>query len=267
MLRRFFFSIALLFAGTLTALAAYPYDSVCEVAVPNGRQMNAGSATLIAVTEDKALLLTCQHVVLSVGKTVHVNWAATGETSRGKVVAIGKNGLDIALIVCPRPEGLEPVPVASFDPRKDEPILNIGYPGVQGFVAWQMGTVISLNTTDLRYTCRPISGMSGGATLDMYGNLVGVIQYYNPKGGGSTGGRKMLEFLRDYILSGKVKWVADHPQHEVVAPTPPEAIELKAPEEWRAFLIYLYTEYDDGPLAYWLEQFDPQPTEAPKVAA
>lgn len=110
MLRRLFLSIVLLVSCTATVIAAYPYDSICEILVESGRGYSGGSATLIALSDDQALLLTCQHVAERAGKTVKINWAATGETMTGKVIRVAPNGLDAALIVCPRPEGLRAVP-------------------------------------------------------------------------------------------------------------------------------------------------------------
>ena len=257
MLKRFILSIVLLAASCTAALAAYPYDSVAEILVDVGQQYAGGSASLIATTEDQALLLTCQHVVQRVGNTVLINWVATGEEVEGKVVAIGKNGLDVALVVCPRPADLRAIPVSSFKPCKDEQIINIGFPGLQEVLEWQVGTVTSLDETDLRYTCRPITGMSGGATLDVYGNLVGVIQYYNPDGGGSTSGVDMLVFLRDYVRSAAVKWAADMPEKVKKLGTPTDVPEVGAPESYREFLIYLYQEYQDGPIREFLEYTTP----------
>lgn len=253
MLRSLFLSIALIVASAATALAAYPYDSICEILVPEASGYSGGSATLIAVSDTQALLLTAQHVVSRPGKSVKISWPATGAHSKGKVIRIAPNGLDAALILCPRPDGLRPVPVAPIDPCKSEYIVNAGFPGITGTLEWQAGKVTDLTKVDLRYSCRPIPGMSGGCTFDQYGNLVGIIQYYSREGGGSTSGVAMLTFLRDYILENTVAWEADYPQRETFLEQGTPESQIVAPSAWNEFIVYLYEEYETGPFREFLD--------------
>ena len=253
MFKRLLLSLTLLLSTVAVSLGAYPYDSVAEILVQEGNQYAGGSATLIAVTNEQALLLTCSHVAMQVGKGVKINWTATGEQAMGKVIRIAPNGLDAALIICSRPKGLRAIPVAPIDITITETIVNAGYPGVTGTLEWQRGDVQSLDSDTLWYSCRPVPGMSGGATFDQYGNLVGVIQFYTLDGGGSTSGRDLLFFLKRYILETQVSWVADFPQYEVLLLAAPEETNVNGPEPFDVFLQFIRDEYNSGPLAYGVD--------------
>jgi hypothetical protein len=221
---------------------------------------SSGSATLIAVSEDQALLLTCQHVVRNKGKKAFVHWAATGETGEGKVVRIGSNGLDVALVVVPRPKGLRAIPVTSANGCVDEYIINAGYPGVTGTLEWQKGKVKYLENHQVIYTCRPISGMSGGATFDKYGNQVGVIQFYRRTGGGSTSGPALMSFLAKFIQdNSKTGWYGPAHQREVDIPDAPASQLITAPAKWNDFLDFIVKEYN-APKEVLLDK-DVEPTE------
>lgn len=239
MIKRFILALFLIIPSTLL-FAGYPYDSVCEIRVDRG----GGSATLIAVSDDKALLLTCQHVAERVGDKVKVNWAATGEEGAGAVVAIGEKGLDIALCVVPRPLGLLPVPVTMPSRTKSGPITNIGFPGMTGVLGWQRGEIISISSDELRYDCRPIPGMSGGATLDQYGNVIGVITRYGRSWGLSTSGTDMMYFLRNYAQThAEAGWVMDAPETTLQLSAAAPAEQVVVPEDWDEFEMYIFWEY------------------------
>ncbi len=218
------------------SFAAYPYDSVSEVVVPNARfipgvghiKANAGSATLIAVSTDQALLLSCKHVAIEAGKEVRVYWPATGEKSVGEVLLVGEHQ-DIAMCICPRPKGLRPIPIRA--PRVGSTITNAGYPGAHSILEWQRGRVSSIGKSRMQYSCKPRPGMSGGATFDEYGNQVGVIIEYWPWGGVSASGPDMLKFVGRFIKSQtEVQWKVPDCQTEVkLTPAPPE-MEIKEVE-------------------------------------
>jgi len=233
-------AIVLLLCSCAGAFAAYPYDSICEIRI--GR--SGGSGTLIAVSETQALVLTCQHVAERPGMTVRINWAATGEQSEGKVLAIGANRLDIAVVICPRPTGLLPVPVTIPSWVSTKKIINAGFPGLTGTLEWQTGKVVGIDSEEIRYSCRPIPGMSGGATLDQNGNLVGVITRYGPRYGLSTSGTDMMIFVARFMKTTTIKtWKTGIIDYSDVAPDGPEATNIKAPDDWHQFQWFVWEEY------------------------
>jgi len=224
--------------------AAYPYDSVCEITAPTRdlTKNSGGSATLVAVSPDKALLLTCQHVVLFKDNTVQVTWTATGEQSEGVVVAVGADGLDVALVVCPRPKDIRPVPMARPYLTMSGRITNVGYAGHRGILEWQTGKLNSIGYSSIKYSCRPVPGMSGGATFDQYGNLIGVIISYSRYGGRSTSGVAFLKFLRGY--DAKEDWKAAIPAFKDPIPGGQEEHEISAPKDWAEYRMFLFIFYD-----------------------
>lgn len=239
-MKRFVLAVCLLLCSCAGAFAAYPYDSICEIRI--GR--SGGSGTLIAVSETQALVLSCQHVAERPGMTVRINWAATGEQSEGKVRAIGDNGLDIALVICPRPEGLQPVPVTLPSWVSTKKIINAGFPGLTGTLEWQTGKVLAISTEEIRYSCRPVPGMSGGATLDQNGNLVGIITRYGPRYGLSTSGTDMMNFIARFMKNTEVKtWKAGIIDYAEEAPEGPKETYIDAPEDWYEFNQYIWDHY------------------------
>lgn len=202
---KYFLTILFSLIGSVS-LAAYPYDAVCEIQV--GRY--GGSGTIIAVSETQALVLSCEHVVKSPGRRVKAYWPNVpgGFTSYGKSIAVG-GSQDIAAFITQRPPGVRPVVVRL--PRWDTgPFTNVGFPRGRGSLEWQQGKYRKLTSTRLYYTvARPVSGMSGGATFDRFGSLVGVIIQHRKYGGVSTSGRKMMEFLDKFRL--KEGWQVGQP--------------------------------------------------------
>lgn len=243
-MKRFFLSAVLSLYICASAFAAYPYDSICQVI--SGR--SGGSATLVAVSDTHALLLTCQHVVHKAGNNVYIHFTSTGEKLHGIVVEVGKNGFDIALVLCPRPKGLRPVPVTLPNWRDTGCITNAGYPGLTGTLEWQTGELRSLGTDVMTYTCRPIPGMSGGATFDQYGNLVGVITRYARRFGQSSSGPDMINFLSKYVQETKPSsFKSSFPSYQDPVPAGPPETLIITPEPYAEWLPFIWEKYNIQP--------------------
>lgn len=260
------FVIALCVTPQGWCMAAFPYSSVCEILVESGNGYAGGSATLIAVSEDQALLLTCEHVALEAGKEVKINWASLGQLSTGKVLLVGV-GQDIAMCICPRPPGLRPVAVKA--PVLGGVIVNAGFPGITGTLEWQVGTVTEITETEVTYTCRPIPGMSGGATFDSHGNLVGVITHYGWDSGGSASGSKMIEFVNKFMATTDVQWCQGVEEVDTAIEVAPAEDKINAPEPYFEFVEFIYTEYT-GPDTPWSPLLGPKPepiVEEPEVVS
>ena len=271
-----FLTIPILLLALLatSCLGAYPYDSVAELMVKQGNGYNGGSGTLIAVSDTMGLILTCRHVVLTPGNIVKVHWAATGEITTGKVVKVGQTQ-DIALVICPRPRELRPVPHTM--PTYGRRIINAGYPGVKGVLEWQEGQIKSLTDSQVFYTCRPIPGMSGGVTFDKFGNLVGVITHYQPNGGISSSGVQMIKFIGEFLEKPVRVW--DLPGCQCEEGILPGVLEQQItqpsdPYAFRLFLWFNYTGPASGswstplyPLRYELEVLEEPTHQIERLAA
>jgi hypothetical protein len=258
---------AFLFLSPTLSWAAFPYDSVCEILVEDGNYWAGGSATLIAVSDSKALLLTCKHVAQEPGNEVLINWASTGEQSVGRVIAVGTKQ-DIAMVICPRPIGLRPVPIAQADMEETGKITNVGYPGITGTLEWQTGLLNWVSEYEIDYSCRPIPGMSGGATFDQYGNICGVITHFRPRSGGSASGVKMIEFIRyvkaHYEPSKKVTWETPKPETEKLLGTGEPYTELIMPENPLDFCDELEKRLAIPSTSPLVTQFQPEVTDTPQ---
>jgi hypothetical protein len=196
MIRRSLLAVCLVLLSSLQALAAFPYDSVCAVVI-NGRI--GGSGTLIAVNEDKAVILTCRHVAMRVGNKAECTFL-NGVTVSGRVHAIHPDRLaDMALLVMDRPEGVEPVPMAVAS-EGTAPFVLTGYPSYsRDKLRWQLGDFYSVSKSELIVTCRPEKGMSGGAAFDRYGRVIGVVAAYGPNYGVVGGGTEWINWVEKYI--------------------------------------------------------------------
>ena len=243
-MKRFLLVLAIFFSAYTGTFAAYPYDSVCEILVKARQGYNGGSASLVAVSETQALLLTCEHVCEEAGKEVKILWPATGEKMVGRVLKVGR-GLDIAICICPRPKDLRPIPVAYPNIITSGVITNAGFPGVTGTLEWQQGKLQGIDYDQIYYSCRPIPGMSGGATFDQYGNIIGVIVAYGREHGFSTSGKAMAIFLADYMINHKVvDWSPGKVQEEVLLDPPPAEDMIRAPKDYEEFHKIMEEDYE-----------------------
>lgn len=252
-MKRFLLGIVLTLCVCCNLFAAYPYDSIAKIVVGK----SGGSATLVAVTDSEALLLTAAHVAMRVGNNVRVVWPS-GDRSTGKVIELGKYKYDIAMVLCPRPKGLRPVPITLPNSLSTGRITNIGYPGNLG-LEWQTGELYGISRGQITYSCRPIPGMSGGATLDQYGNLIGVITRYGPRSGESSSGTDMMNFVSRYMKSAQAKtWETQAASFSEPVAKGKSEQEILAPDDWESYILYIG-------LVYNVHPFEPEPEPLPEV--
>lgn len=178
--------------------AAWPSQlyAVVEIGCPGW----TGSGTVVATTESKCLVLSCRHVSDHVGMAVTVKFAYLETAIPGKVVYVLRGSdytTDLALIVCPRPRQAVPVKVAKFDPHNG-PWFSVGWRDGKLRLATateaheEVGGIIESNVPF-------VQGMSGGATFDRYGRLVGVVVASDFKSVGiSSDGPQLRALLRKY---------------------------------------------------------------------
>lgn len=154
------------------AQAAYNPDfSICEIRVDN----RGGSGTLIGVTNEWALVLTARHVAGNAGAKASITWPSTGERMDGEVIKVvsgNDTASDMALIICKRPDKLQPIPIAKFDPRAG-PWRSVGYRDHHFYESF--ADEAHEENGAIRLNAPFIQGQSGGAVLDRNGHLVGII--------------------------------------------------------------------------------------------
>lgn len=176
-------AVVFLVGGEVSNDPAYPYSSIAELVHDNrDGTCDCGSGTLIAVSGDKALILTAAHVAGGKGNTFKVKWRKAGQESNGVCIDILHHTdfeTDAALVLCDRPEGLTPVPMAPYD-KAYGPWTNAGY-GYGESKENGNGRLWVSYTTESEYKDGVIygnglfvGGMSGGACIDSRGYLVGI---------------------------------------------------------------------------------------------
>ena len=174
----------------------YPYSSVGTVAVPSLGWY--GSGTLIERLPDgRCLVLTNQHVVKEAGRKVKLHFPAAGDTVQGVVVAADAR-IDAALVLCGPLPDTYPVKVA-LPQKSDYGYVNVGFPSYgREHPEIQAGRLRSVySDAEFTYWARPFPGMSGGATFNSRGELVGVVRAYTPEYGISVGGPDLLRFIQN----------------------------------------------------------------------
>lgn len=165
-----------------------PFQSMVQLKMPKW----SGSGTLIAVKGGRGLILSCRHVAYKVGNPVELQWVTVGQQTEGEVVEVvprtGRRGTDkwqndLALIEADVPAGLKPIPVAKFD-ANNGPWTCIGFRGKAAYIA----VTSEAKKVDDAIVLSALfwGGESGGAVLDKYGQLVGVI-VASEDNSGSTG--------------------------------------------------------------------------------
>lgn len=157
-------------------------QAVCTLRVGGG----SGSGTLVGVRDDLALILSCRHVCRQVGNEVVVSWPlADGQQSTGIVTeiidrnpaeeldALGRFSTDLAIVVCRRPRGVEPVPIGQFAPGEG-PYVAMGWRAQLFRVA--ISPTAAERPDGLVLTTAPfVGGMSGGPLFQQSGRLVAVV--------------------------------------------------------------------------------------------
>ena len=179
------------------------FRSIAQLKMPKW----SGSGTLIAVDGNRGLVLSCRHVAQKVGNKVELRWYATSQETDGIVVeVVSKTGRgrrnsswqnDLALVEADIPAGLKPVPVAKFDPDNG-PWTCQGFRNGTGYTA--ITNKAEEKNGRLVLSALFWGGESGGAVLDKYGHLVGVIVASNTKGsyGIAANGEALQIMLEKY---------------------------------------------------------------------
>lgn len=160
------------------------------------RFSSGGSGTLIATADEYGLVLCVKHVCVVAGRPATCQWGPQKTT--GYVLAVHPDA-DVALILVKRPVGIKPVPV-TLPKAENGPFYMVGYPGYdREHLRYQKGDFIDLDEDTLTVTCRPEPGMSGGATFDSKGRVVGTVSAYGPRVGYAGSGSDMINLVLQFV--------------------------------------------------------------------
>lgn len=192
-------------SGCLSEVSADPWDtyrSVCQIDVQKGSRTWQGSGTLVALNGEYGLILSCRHVNTVEGMPVTVSWYGAGNIKTAGVVHYSMPGktfsTDLATVIAKVPSGIRPVPIAKFD-TVSGPWYSVGYRG--NVFLESIASRGSYVEPNLLYLNAPyLGGMSGGATFNRRGELVGVIVASDRFTlGVSTDGPALHDMLRAYM--------------------------------------------------------------------
>lgn len=174
---------AILLAGRV--LAEWPYDAVCDVVIPlQSGDSAGGSGTLLGVSEQTGLVLTCWHVVEG-GRmdSITCTFPATGSRHRGRLIG-SDSAYDLAAIEIENPPEIA-TPVIARARRDEGPFVCAGFPWNGGgrlrttvgdYMGFPQGQGVSSWAPSMLHTrTHVISGYSGGARFNKHGEYVGVI--------------------------------------------------------------------------------------------
>lgn len=162
--------------GASRATRAHPAVCRVEVQGSGGRAVAYGSGTLVDVEGRYGLVVSAQHVFRGGGDRVVCHFPG-GQKVAGRKTTIDKHGWDVAAILVERPEGIDPVDVATETPPVGSRLWISGYGGSGQYLA-QRGNLAgkSGDAGSMRIVGAPArQGDSGGPVLDERGRLVGVL--------------------------------------------------------------------------------------------
>jgi len=150
----------------------------------NSSALSKGSGVVLQVRGGQVMIITNHHVITTSGGSRHVITFADGREAEGKVVWLGPDGIDIAVLSC-TPGGIlpEPVPVRAGRLIVGENVFAVGNPVGLGW-SYCRGAVSAIRTQKfgsavlrLIQTQTPLNpGNSGGGLYDEEGVLVGINQ-------------------------------------------------------------------------------------------
>lgn len=169
-----------------------PYTAVCQIRVSGGQ----GSGTLIAISDDEALVLSCRHVAESVDAAAKFEWlGVTGQITAGRAIAVVPGQTfnnDLSLFVTSIPDGVKPVRIAKFDPENG-PWRCVGYRDGQMYEA--VADEAEEKDGLITFNSPWIQGQSGGPCFDKNNCIVGVIVGSDLKTYGVAADGKYLQEL------------------------------------------------------------------------
>ena len=169
-----------------------PYSSIAQIKVGGGQ----GSGTLIAISDDEALVLSCRHVAESVDAAAKFEWlGVAGQITTGRAIAVVPGQTfnnDLSLFVTSIPDGAKPVLIAKFDPENG-PWRCVGWRGGQMYEA--VADVGEEKDGLITFNSPWIQGQSGGPCFDKNNCIVGVIVGSDLKTYGVAADGKYLQEL------------------------------------------------------------------------
>lgn len=154
-----------------------PVEQLRQATVYVGDQRSHGSGVVVA----PGLVLTARHVV-GTAREVPVQFYGHAEPVTARI-AWRSEITDMAMLsVADMPAGIIPAPIDCAEPRWDEPVAVVGFPGAASNVITR-GTVASVEPVQVGQMTYPVviidvlinGGNSGGGVFDMAGRIRGIV--------------------------------------------------------------------------------------------
>jgi hypothetical protein len=186
---------------TVPANVQLPIDgrSIARIENAVGAGRTFGSGTLVDVSGEQALVVTCAHLFREGTGTIVVTFP--GGAGFGGRVAKVDAAADLAAVLIAAP-AIEPVEVAVQYPRSGDPLVSCGYGG-DGRLWCNRGEALGYVTTLGSHGCETLElsgsarqGDSGGPVLDQQGHLAAVLFGTNGRVVDATYCGRVREFLR-----------------------------------------------------------------------
>lgn len=150
---------------------ASPWNAACDISNMSGMGGSGGSGSLVGVSADRGLVLTCWHIFD--GGTGRVTCRfPNGFQSTARVLGLYPTH-DLAALEIVRPPGIEPLLIRDAKPE-DGPFTVVGFPYFGGFRFTSGRLLQPYLDYEIRVGTPTYSGFSGGPCVNRYGEIVGV---------------------------------------------------------------------------------------------
>lgn len=209
---RLFAIVVLLFAARCQAEL---HDSVCLVSCPP----NGGSGTLVAVSGDGCGLVISVAHLFEGGNTraITCRFPATGKSYPARLLAV-EGRYDLAALEIKHPPSVDRPAAIVAATKNDGPFTCVGFPwNSRGRIRYTRGSYIgyaqggeSAYLPSMLHTRQlVISGYSGGARFNRFGEYVGPISGMCGEGSGGmdrcwgASGPALTKFVARFVKTGK----------------------------------------------------------------
>jgi hypothetical protein len=236
-----FLLAAWLYAAAMTpACGEIPYNSVGTVHAPlSGMEASGGSGTLVAKSNDKAVVITAYHVIKDATGQITVDFRNSKTKYAARVIKVDPD-YDIAALLIAAPPEVEPPAGIKVLTAEDGPFTRIGHPWYgKGQQHYSVGDLMPDEMTGAsawapsmaHTTGTSPSGFSGGGMFDKDGYYCGLVSgntspgmQYAPDRTWGCSGDVLVQFCQSSCNGNCPLYVYPQPSRRqvIVTPTQPQ---------------------------------------------